>query len=124
MNNSPEIPLAESLAGSWLVVHHTFKKSDFSYENKQQGLVTQWGGHYIHSLVISTDGSFSINDSYSKPAYGCDHGPIGGTWMIQGKQVVFHWKNAPPTSFEATITKSGMLRLENKDLELTHTKKF
>lgn len=123
-SHTPALPLSESLAGNWLVVQHTLRERDFSYENKRQGLVTHWGGHYIHSLAIYADGRFYINDSQLKPASGIDQQPSGGTWVLQGNRITFHWDKGSFTIFEAAITKEGSLRLENNELTLTHNKRL
>lgn len=121
--HAPELPLEEALPARWVVVHHTLKQSHFSFKDDHQGIVTQWGDHYIHSLTLHPDGTYYINDSDIAPA---DHKePLrgDGTWTLRDNLLFFLSTTNTRIAFNAWLSSDGMLLLENSQLMLKHQKR-
>lgn len=116
------LPLEERLPGQWLVIYHTFRESGFSFGDTQNGIVTHWGGQYIHRLSLHSDGTFYINEPQTNPAAVGESSRMGGRWELHEKQITFTWENGSSESFSVSISPSGILHLANSDLTLHHSK--
>ena len=123
MNEQPELPLQEAVVGNWQVVYQKLKSTNFTFEDRHEGVVTKWGCYYILSLKINSDGTYEVNNSAVGSTTFADSLSLNGRWWMDNQgYVTFSCDAETLILFRAHINKGGMLVLENDDMILRHNK--
>jgi hypothetical protein len=103
---------AAKIVGNWLVTG----ANNFHDNN---GIVVEWGLHYVGSVKINPDNTFNVNEETSPT----------GTWKLKNKQTIIEFDSEvnsgadiqkDTTSFSVSINEAGELVLQRGTTSFRH----
>lgn len=122
----PQVPLKEAIVGNWLVTHQYLKSTRFTFQDPQQGVVTNWGCFYLLSLKLNKDGSYFINEANNNASASAERKQpsLGGSWKLEDAHTIsLSCGTHEPVIFKVHVNKRGELVFENKHMLLRHSKR-